>query len=158
MGLSCTFKLNGLPLSLLVCPGVGNFPAFSGQLPRRNDPGATAVAGIGPLPRGRYYIVERKSGGRLGWIYDALSPLYSTDRSDWFALHADDGKIDDSTIINGVRRGAFRLHPKGPRGVSEGCVTLEKQADFDLLRTALLKQPTVTMPGGGQAYGTIDVQ
>ncbi|WP_082716174.1 MULTISPECIES: tlde1 domain-containing protein [Burkholderia] len=61
----------------------------------------------------------------MGWFYDfAREYGYGTNRSQWFALYRDDGKVDDETIINAVRRSAFRLHPIGPHGRSDGSITL----------------------------------
>ena len=116
MAVACTFKLNRKSTSQLVCPGVGSFPAFSGQKEGRDNPAMVSKADIGPLPLGRYYIVDRQSGGRLGWLRDWASRHYSVDRNEWFALYRDDGVIDDATSVGGVSRGAFRLHPIGPRG------------------------------------------
>ena len=87
MPINCTFVLNSQPLTQLSCPGVGAFSAFSGMPADRNNPGAVGRAGSGPLPRGTYYIIDRQSGGHLGWLYDfLLTHGYGTDRSEWFAL------------------------------------------------------------------------
>ncbi|MGK3116306.1 tlde1 domain-containing protein [Candidatus Pantoea formicae] len=57
-------------------------------------------------------MVERPTGGRLGPFRERfLKEVYGTDRTTWFALYRDDGKIDDITFINGVRRGLFRCIP-----------------------------------------------
>ncbi|KMW71382.1 hypothetical protein TI10_21155 [Photorhabdus luminescens subsp. luminescens] len=159
MPITCTFTLNGMPTSILHCIGVGSFPAFSGQKYGRNNAYMTTVQDIGPLPKGRYFIVGRQSGGRLNairmWV---LKNFYGTDRETWFALYRDDGKINDETFIEGVKRGNFRLHPIGPRGLSEGCVTLTQQTDFDYIRAALLKTTMIPIPGSSlKAYGTIKV-
>ena len=62
------------------------------------------------------------------------------------------------TFIEGVRRGNFRLHPIGPRGLSEGCITLSHITDFDYLRNRLLKTSMINVPGSLlMAYGTIRV-
>jgi hypothetical protein len=37
--------------------------------------------------------------------------------------------IDDSTFVDGVRRGEFRFHPKGRLGISLGCITLEYRSE-----------------------------
>nr|WP_244124552.1 DUF2778 domain-containing protein [Burkholderia gladioli] len=37
----------------------------------------------------------------------------NTHRADRFALYRNDGKIDDVTVISGIRRAYFRLHPVG---------------------------------------------
>ena len=159
MGLACTFALNRRAVSQLVCPGVGSFAAFSGRPEVRNDPTAADKADIGPLPPGRYYIVDRQSGGRLGWLRDWFSSHWSVDRNEWFALYRDDGTIDDVTIINGVSRGAFRLHPIGPARRSDGCITLLSLSDFLKLRGFLKREGLHTViPGKGLAYGTVDVR
>ncbi|MBT0723631.1 Protein of unknown function [Rosenbergiella nectarea] len=159
MAITCFFTNNGMPTSLLTCSGVGRFPAFSGQRQGRNNASLTSVPDIGPIPQGTYYIIGRQSGGRLSSIREAaLKYAYGTDRSQWFSLYRRDGKIDDYTFIEGVRRGNFRLHPIGPRGLSEGCITLSHITDFDYLRNRLLKTSMINVPGSLlMAYGTIRV-
>lgn len=160
MPFSCYLLLNRREMTNLNCPGIGSFPAFSGQDKGRNNPDMTAVADIGPLVRGRYYIVERPTGGRLGPFRERfLKEVYGTDRSTWFALYRDDGKIDDITFINGVKRGQFRLHPIGPLGISEGCITLAHPVQFNYMRDRLLRDgPTLKIPGSNlMAYGTVKV-
>src|ERR1700754_1111147 len=131
MAINCTFLLNNRPMSTLICPGIGNFAAFSGMPVDRNNPSAVAHPNSGPLPPGRYFIIDRQSGGHLGWLYDlARTHGYGADRSQWFALYRKDGKIDDETYVDGARRGAFRLHPIGAMRRSEGCITLASHADF----------------------------
>lgn len=159
MGVACTFALNKRSMSTLVVPGIGSFAAFSGSGRWRNDPEGVGVAKIGPLPAGRYYIVDRQSGGRLGWLRELLQDSFSgVDRSSWFALLREDGRIDDETFVGKVRRGEFRLHPVGPLGISEGCITLQRLSDFERLATALRNGRRSAIPnGGGQAYGTVEV-
>ena len=159
MGLACSFKLNRQATSQLVCPGLGSFAAFSGQKEGRNNPAMVDKTEIGPLPPGRYYIVDRRSGGRLGWLRDWINAEWSVDRNEWFALFREDGVVDDVTSIDGVVRGGFRLHPIGPLGLSEGCITLFHLSDFVRLRDALKKEGVSTaIPSGGAAYGTVDVR
>lgn len=137
--LHCTFHLNGKKYGTLSCPGVGFFPAFSGNGSAINDADNTMLKDIGPLPCGRYYIVLRGRGGTFARYRDEANALFTgSDRSTWFALYRDDGKIDDATFINGVKRGMFRLHPVGPSGLSKGCITLYNQQDFAILSKALL--------------------
>ncbi|WP_175772506.1 DUF2778 domain-containing protein [Paraburkholderia phenazinium] len=159
MPVACTFRLNSQPKSTLQCFGMGNFEAFSGHGVGRDNPRAVARADIGPLPPGRYYIVDRQSGGRLGWLYDyGRKYAYGTDRDQWFALwRAGSG---DTTIINGVRRGEFRLHPIGPAGLSDGCITLTSPQGFSQLARFIRSQgATWPVPGSGiKAYGWVDVQ
>jgi len=158
MAAQCAFALNGKPLSTLTCDG-SNYIAFSGTGNSVNKREAVANVNEGPLPPGKYYIVDRQSGGHLGWLWDLLAKEFSTDRSEWFALYRDDGVIDDQTVINGIIRGSFRLHPIGPRRLSEGCITLMSKSEFDLLRARLLAQPAIKIPGTGiRYYGTVDVQ
>lgn len=54
-----------MPLSILECKGVGKFPAFSGQKFGLNNPTMTGWENIGPIPKGRYYILNRQSGGLM---------------------------------------------------------------------------------------------
>ena len=149
---TCTFLLNGQLFTRFNYDGV-NCTAFSGNGPHRNNPASGNVPNDGSIPTGRYYIVDRQSGGTLGPILDWIA-----DRDIWFALWRDDGTIDDSTFVDGVRRGEFRLHPKGPRGISLGCITLEYRSEFDTLRTYLLAQPVTYIPDTmTRTYGTVDV-
>ncbi|MDR7343857.1 hypothetical protein J2X14_002277 [Pantoea alhagi] len=159
MAIECIFTLNGMPLSILECKDVGKFPAFSGQQYGRNNPTMTGRENIGPIPKGRYYILNRQSGGRMGFLYDmALRYGYGTDRNEWFALYRDDGQIDDFTFEDGIRRGRFRLHPVGPRGLSEGCITVNHIPDFHYLRASLLQTTTFSIPGTSmKAFGTVQV-
>jgi hypothetical protein len=66
----------------------------------------------------------------------------------------------DTTVINGVRRGSFRLHPMGPRRLSEGCITVVNHDQFRILADYLHKQgATLPIPGTTlKAYGYVDVQ
>ncbi|MGF6787431.1 DUF2778 domain-containing protein [Paraburkholderia sp. 35.1] len=160
MPAECYFTLNRRLISVLTCKGFGNVSAFSGKPAHVNNPADTAVAESGPLPQGLYYIVDRQSGGHLGWLYDLLKDAWSdVDHSTWFALYRNDGVIDDWTFINGVKRGNFRLHPTGRWGESEGCITVTDQSQFDRLRSFLLSHPTRKIPGTTlQYYGTVLVQ
>jgi hypothetical protein len=105
--LRCSFELNGKPMSMVNVYAT-QFPAFSGLGAHANRREFACHAGVGPIPPGLYYIIDRQSGGMLGPLRDLFS-----NKSDWFALYAADGKIDDETFCNKVKRGSFRLHPKG---------------------------------------------
>lgn len=119
-----------------------------------NKPSSACLVGLGPIPPGSYCIFDRQSGGLL----EAFRNLFS-DHSEWFALYAIDGKIDDETFCDQVKRGNFRLHPKGPRGISEGCITIEKLTDFHRIRIILRSVPPVAVPGSGlKAYGRVVVR
>lgn len=160
MPIPCTFRLNNRAMSVLRCDGVGEFAAFSGENGARNNPASAAIPNAGPLPPGRYYIVDRGSGGPFSHIRDLFMDLINdTDRGKWFALYRDDGQIDDWTFVNGVGRGHFRLHPRGRANISEGCITLADPSAFYRLRDRLLHATLIALPGGkGFAYGTVDVQ
>ena len=149
----CTFKLNGKPLSTFEMSSL-RFPAFSGLGEHKNRREFACAAGVGPIPPGAYYIVNRQSGGRLGPLLDFIK-----DRSDWFALYAADKQIDDEVFCNTVKRGNFRLHPAGTRGISQGCITLTTRTDFDILRHQLIAAGQVLIPGTSlHAYGRVTVQ
>ena len=80
------------------------------------------------------------------------------ERRDWFALYAIDGKIDDETYCEKVKRGEFRLHPKGSRGISLGCITIDNPKDFQFLRTILTNAKPSAVPGSTlRAYGKVRV-
>lgn len=160
MAIHCTFVLNGKPMSALTCPGVGVFPAFSGDGALRNQPSRVNVKDVGPLPPGRYFIVDRPSGGRLGGAQQSVRDfVFGTDHSTWFALFRDDGTHNDITWIERVQRGAFRIHPVGPANSSQGCVTLAHAKDFSRLSAKLKAGPFMKLPHGrGTAYGTVTVR
>ncbi|QGG08207.1 DUF2778 domain-containing protein [Enterobacter cancerogenus] len=154
----CTFHLNGGQLSNLSCPGIGFFPAYSGNAGQhRNNPDSVAVKNIGPLPPGKYYIVDRpRSIGTH--VKDYFATKYTlSDHSTWFALYRDDKSIDDITFIDEVARGNFRLHPAGWAGISNGCITLPSPTHFHILREALLSTPKMLVTASLFAYGTIQV-
>lgn len=157
MPVYCTFRLNGQLFSDLDCGGVGRFPAFSGYGAARNDPRFVAKVDEGPLPRGRYYILDRQSGGRLGWLYNSLDRVFGVDHERWFSLYRDDGVFDDWTFVQNIRRGNFRLHPMGPRRSSKGCVTLMYPTQFDWLRAALKCTLPLILADGSRAYGVLRV-
>ena len=149
----CTFELNGKPMSELRV-GATRFAAFSGGGSGLNSRSSACSVNTGPIPPGRYYIFDRQSGGLLGQVKS-----YVTGRDEWFALHAVDAKIDDQMLCNQVSRGQFRLHPKGPLGISMGCIVLDKHIDFGALRRLLTSVPPVSVPGSVmKAYGTVDVR
>ncbi|MFZ5960074.1 DUF2778 domain-containing protein [Pseudomonas knackmussii] len=155
----CTFHLNGGALSILSCPGVGFFPAYSGNAgPHRNNPASISIKTVGPIPPGNYYIVDRPRGGRLGWLHDSVHTTASgSDRDLWFALYREDACIDDHTWVGDIERGEFRLHPAGRSGVSEGCITLPNHNQFKLLRDALLVTARRLVGVNLFAYGEVRV-
>ncbi len=144
-------ELNSKPTSNLECGCGDSYSAFSGNPPYRNDPNSTNRAGIGAAPEGWYYIVDRPIGGLGGRMSSFI-----TGKDEWFALYRGDGSPGDDTVDKGVTRREIRLHPKGPMGNSFGCVTLDKQADYDKLRKKLLGTKTGIIPGTNiKYYGTI---
>jgi hypothetical protein len=159
MSVSCVFTLNGRKTSTLVCSGYGTVEAFSGQLHGRDNPDATAIPSIGPIPHGTYYLMDRQPGGLLGSVRDGLAPYAgSTDRRKWFMLW--NPRSGDVTNIGGVIRRQFRLHPVGEAEVSEGCITLVNPAEFELLQRYIRRSPPAMMvPGSSlKAYGTVTVR
>ena len=154
----CTFRLNGNALSNLSCPGIGFFPAYSGNAGQhRNNPDSVAVKNIGPLPPGKYYIVERPRSMST-YVKDEFATRYTgSDHSIWFALYREDENIDDTTFIDKVSRGSFRLHLAGYEGISNGCITLPSPSHFAVLRDALLRTPKILVSGSLYAYGTVQV-
>jgi hypothetical protein len=145
----CTFELNGEPLSHFKA-GSLSYPAYSGLAPHKNQRTAACMSNVGPIPPGEYYIFDRQSGGIFGRILDSFGR-----HEGWFALHAIDGKIDDETFCQEVKRGAFRLHPKG-FGISKGCIAIERH--FDQLSTMLRSvKPTAIKGSDLLAYGKVSV-
>jgi Protein of unknown function (DUF2778) len=164
MALQGKFVVKNRPLSPLSIFGVGTFMAFSGEGIYRNKGGCTAIKDNGPIPAGRYWIVDRPTGGlrsrTLAWAKDAWNTANGTtiNHGEWFALYRDDGKIDDYTWINGLERGNFRLHPIGGGGHSFGCITMQSRSQFQTLRQALLNTTTIPARNSGlHAYGSIEV-
>lgn len=148
----CTFALNDKPMSAFNL-GAFSFPAFSGLGTNVNKRSAACLLGAGAIPLGAYFIVNRAQGGILGKLATMASG-----RSDWFALYAADGRINDEMFCAGIKRGQFRLHPKGPMGRSEGCVVIDSETHFHHLSVILRGSPPVQISGSEyKAYGTLGV-
>lgn len=151
--IECSFELNGKPMSEFRTKGM-HLPAFSGLGAHANKKEFACRAGVGPIPPGVYYVLDRQSGGLLGPLRDLFS-----NKSDWFALYAADTKIDDEMFCNNVRRGSFRLHPKGSLGISQGCITIDSRSDFNALRAHLKGSLQTAIPGSTlKAYGRVTVR
>ncbi|WP_448569085.1 DUF2778 domain-containing protein [Thalassotalea ganghwensis] len=145
-----TYKLNFSNTSTLQCECGDSFSAFSGAEGAYNNSTLTDRKNYGPIPKGKYYIVRRESGGRLGGLYDFFSGADS-----WFSLYRDDGKIDDFTKVNDVNRGQFRMHPGGR---SAGYITLSDKNEFEKLSKLLKNTETALIPGTDIVYyGTVKV-
>jgi len=159
MPVRCTFSLNNRETSKLVCEGFGSVAAYSGHGKGRDNPYDVADKDVGALPPGTYYLVDRQSGGRIGWLHDFLAAHGgSTDRSKWFMLWNANG--GDTTMIDGVARGQFRLHPEGEMHLSDGCITLKSPNEFDALERFIRLHPAdLPVPGSTlKAYGTVEVR
>ncbi|PCE22191.1 hypothetical protein BWP39_21185 [Paraburkholderia acidicola] len=159
MPVQCTFLLNGKTTSTLVCSGFGGVEAYSGHDAGRDNSKAAAVVDIGPIPPGTYYIIDRQSGGVLGSLHNFVASHFgSTDREKWFMLWNAVG--GDTTVINGVHRGNFRLHPEGPMHLSDGCITVKNGSQFESLQRYIRSGgPTMSVPGSDlKAYGTVSVR
>lgn len=137
----CTFLLNGEKMSLLNLGGL-SFHAFSGLGVHVNQRSSSCVLNQGPIPMGSYYVTDRQSGGRLGWLYDSIGGM-----DQWFALYADKERIDDEMWCDQVKRGHFRLHPKGRRGISQGCIVIDQPTEFQRLRQILRAGSGKKIPG-----------
>ncbi len=137
----------------------GFFPAYSGNSGHnRNNPDAVSTPEVGPLPPGLYYIVTRPRGGLATHWHDVIKEFESgSNRDYWFALYRHDNHIDDTTFMNRVERGSFRLHPAGQSGISNGCITLPNHAHFRILMHGLLASGTIKVAAGLNALGTIQV-
>lgn len=163
MALNGKFLLNGADVAPLSFPGVGTFMAFSGNGAYKNRGNCGKFADNGPIPVGRYWIVDRGSGGgvskSIAFIKDSYNKIHSGaefSRSEWFALYPDGWNIGDSMWIEDVKRQHFRLHP----GVlSDGCITLVNNSEYRTLRNALLNTTQIPVPcmKDLMAYGMIEV-
>jgi hypothetical protein len=130
--------------------GVGVFMAFSGNGIYRNKGACGAVKGSGPIPPGKYWIVDRGSGGFISGIKASIEDTWNKyrhgaafGRDEWFALYKDDLGIDDGTWIKNVHRGLFRLHPGT---ISEGCITIPHNSDYAIIRNALMNTQLIPVP------------
>ncbi|BDH45144.1 hypothetical protein TUM12370_11880 [Salmonella enterica subsp. enterica serovar Choleraesuis] len=105
MALHGKFIINNADYSPLIFPGVGTFMAFSGTGIYRNKGSCGMIVDKGPLPPGKYYVVDRPSGSWFNSLRAASIDLarstfmYHVDHSEWFALYQADGKIDDTTFF-----------------------------------------------------------
>jgi hypothetical protein len=163
MALHGKFIINDADYSPLIFPGVGTFIAFSGDGAYKNHGGCGMIPKQGPVPTGKYWILDRPAGGIKSRLESGAKDLFNHyakgatfKHSDWFALWRDDWNIDDYTWIESVKRGNFRLHPGT---LSEGCITLPHDTDFAILRNALLRTPKMDVPcmKNLKTYGSIEV-
>lgn len=150
MALQGTLILNSAHYAPFNLYGVGVFMAHSGLGAFRNNANCGAIANVGPIPPGKYWIVDRKEANWFAQkkqeIHDEANRLigrHEFGKSDWFALWRDDWGIDDYTWIEDVKRGNFRLHPGT---VSKGCITIAHDADFAMIRNALMNTSLIQVP------------
>lgn len=129
------------------------YDAFSGMADYRNKSQYICLAKIGPIPIGTYYIVDRQSGGRLSQIRELFS-----NKREWFALYKKDDQVDDFVFCDSIKRGQFRLHPKGRLGISEGCITIDNMNDYSQIRNYILNSPKYPIPNSAYlTYGIVAV-
>ncbi len=86
---------------------------YSGRGRGKNNPALQDVVGTGPIPRGRWRMMNVYSSGSVG-------PFTIT-------LWAEDGQPDDRHA--GTGRSAFRIHGdsiKAPGTASKGCIILPR--------------------------------
>lgn len=86
---------------------------YSGKGRGVNNPAMQGVRGVGPIPRGRWKLVNRYDSKNVG-------PFTIT-------LHAVDATPDDTHDATG--RGAFRIHGdsiRAPGTASKGCIILPR--------------------------------
>jgi Protein of unknown function (DUF2778) len=104
----CSFWLNNKETSFLYCQGFGSVKAFSGTKDGRDNPRDTAMPNIGPLPAGTYYLVDRQSGGTLGWLRDWIeSHTLSTDHTKWSCFGTSEVAIPPLLTESGAAISAF---------------------------------------------------
>ncbi len=133
--------------------GASSFPAFSGMDGHVNRVMSQCIPNQGPIPKGNYYIFDRQSGGLFGPLRDLFN-----DKDEWFSLYAIDKHIDDETYCEKVKRGQFRLHPKGPLSISLGCITINDRNDYQVIRSLLKGAKTVkVIETGLECYGKVKV-
>ncbi len=134
--------------------GASSFDAFSGLGKHVNRFQSECIPNQGPIPRGEYYIFDRQIGGRFAWLWD----IVHSHKKDWFALYPADEKIDDERLCDEIKRGAFRLHPKGDFGISEGCITVESWTDYQRVKSLFKCTKKEKMPGSDlDCYGSVRV-
>ena len=104
MALKGTMMLNGADYAPFNLHGVGVFMAHSGQGVYRNNGFCGAVKGSGPIPLGKYWIVDRGTRGFFSGFkakvqdqWNKVTSGVEFGRDDWFALYKDDWGIDDGT-------------------------------------------------------------
>jgi hypothetical protein len=124
--LDWTFELNNQPMSAFK-HGAISFPAFSGLGEHVNRRISPCLANEGHIPPGTYYIVDRQNGGLLRPLYDMFGR-----HSDWFALYAIDGTIDDQTYCDRVKVVSFACIQKVHMVLAKGALPSTVQRTFSI--------------------------
>lgn len=150
MALQGKLILNGADYAPFNLYGVGVFMAHSGNGIYRNNGACRAIPNDGPIPPGKYWIVDRREGNWLSQKGREIKDTFNRTvgyrqfgKSDWFALYRDDWGIDDGTWIDGVHRGLFRLPPGS---ASRGCITIAHDSDFAMIHHALMNTTLIQVP------------
>jgi hypothetical protein len=92
---------------------------YSGHDWGRNNPAAEMAPGIGPVPAGRWRLVDIHDSAKVG--------------PRTIVLHALDGHDDDIDARTG--RGAFRIHGDSiadPGSASHGCIILPRATRLEM--------------------------
>ncbi|HDS7270188.1 TPA: DUF2778 domain-containing protein, partial [Klebsiella pneumoniae subsp. pneumoniae] len=112
MTLHGRFVINDAHDSPLSFAGAGTFLAFSGDGIYRNRGACDMKPTAGPVPAGKYWIVNRPEGGLRSHVNAGVRDRYNQVMNGaTFRHRRDDWGIDDDTWNEGVKRGNFRLHP-----------------------------------------------
>jgi len=96
---------------------------YSGKGRGRNNPSLQSVAGIGPLPRGRYRIGEPRISPRTGPFAMDLYPVDAT---------------PGNTVHDSTGRSAFQIHGdsvSAPGTASSGCIILQRAVREQIWRS-----------------------
>ena len=107
---------------VLSCAGHAVASGYSGKARGRNNPALQGVAGIGPIPRGRWLMKSVYNSGNVG-------PFA-------IILWSDDGTPDDRDERTG--RSGFRIHGdkiRAPGTASRGCIILPRAVREKLWRS-----------------------
>jgi len=133
---------------------------FHHEVRQPSSPVASTAGGhtVGRAEHGDLALVKDLDvASQTSWREDLRSDRNNR-KSDWFALYANDRVIDDERYCAGLLRGQFRMHAKSGRGISKGCITLELESDFALLRRLLEATDMEQVPGTKwMSYGTVVV-
>jgi RHS repeat-associated protein len=133
----------------------GSVSAFSGNGSNRNNSSSSHIPDSGPIPPGRYLIVDP-------YIY-TRDPTHPLSNLTFFKLYRDDGRYADNALVpnptslgESVLRGQFRVHPGT---ASNGCVTLSNINAWKKIQHQLLNRTKIEfLPNGMPYFGTVNVK